>query len=203
MATLTFAQNAYVDGLNTALRAASQRGDVETQRDLLQELANSYYHAGDYETAYAKHLLFANFKDSIFNTAKSVEEGKLVAKFEKELMLEERAFQMEQEVKRRELEVKRRDNLQQFGIFIFLVILIIGVFMSGKFRMSLRFAEGLIFFTFLLLFEFSLVLLDPYTESLSSGSPAIKLGINALLAGIIFPLHQFFESTLKNRVLTH
>ena len=67
--------------------------------------------------------------------------------------------------------------------------------------MSEKFAEGLIFFTFLLFFEFCLVLLDPLIEDWSGGEPLYKLLFNAILAGAIFPAHAFFENTLKNRLL--
>jgi len=90
--------------------------------------------------------------------------------------------------------------LQYSGILIFLVLLGAGLLALGRLAIPIRLAEGMIFFTFLLLFEFTLVLLDPYIEQYSSGAPAIKLGFNAVLAGLIFPLHSFFESKLKSRL---
>jgi len=51
-----------------------------------------------------------------------------------------------------------------------------------------------------LFFEFTLVLLDPYIETYSSGEPAWKLLFNAVLAAMIFPLHSFFEATIKRRL---
>ncbi|MFH1320425.1 MAG: hypothetical protein ABII90_07220 [Bacteroidota bacterium] len=59
----------------------------------------------------------------------------------------------------------------------------------------------MIFFTFLLFFEFTLVLSDPYIERFSAGAPAIKLAFNAILAAMIFPLHSFFEGKLKERIM--
>ncbi|MFH1320237.1 MAG: hypothetical protein ABII90_06230 [Bacteroidota bacterium] len=56
------------------------------------------------------------------------------------------------------------------------------------------------FFTFLLFFEFCLVYLDPYLETLTEGEPACKLTINAAVAALIFPLHGFFEERLKRRI---
>ncbi|MBL4716398.1 MAG: hypothetical protein JKX95_07160, partial [Bacteroidia bacterium] len=43
--------------------------------------------------------------------------------------------------------------------------------------------------------------LDPYIEEWTGGAPGYKLLFNALLAGLIFPLHQFFEGKLKKRLL--
>ncbi|MBL4658455.1 MAG: hypothetical protein JKX73_10675 [Flavobacteriales bacterium] len=199
---IALGQNAYMDGLKTSYEIAVENMDYESQRDILKDMARSYYEAGIYEKAFSSHLLYSDAKDSAFNHIKAMEVGKLEAKFEKDLVLDEEEFQESQAAKKIEAEIKRRDNLQQFGILIFLIALVVGVFMSGKFRLHVRLAEGLIFLTFLMIFEFSLVLLDPFTESLAGGSPVMKLGINALFAGIIFPLHQFFESTLKKRIVS-
>ena len=73
--------------------------------------------------------------------------------------------------------------------------------MLGRLSIPIRLAEGLIFFTFLLFFEFTLVLLDPFIEMYSSGAPAMKLLFNAVLAALIFPLHSFFEGRIKGRLL--
>ena len=67
--------------------------------------------------------------------------------------------------------------------------------------MSERMAEGIIFFSFLILFEFLLVLADPYIDRWSSGAPGIKLLFNAGIAALIFPAHAFFESKLKGKLV--
>ncbi|MFH1322031.1 MAG: hypothetical protein ABII90_15435 [Bacteroidota bacterium] len=72
--------------------------------------------------------------------------------------------------------------------------------MLGRMAIPIRLAEGMIFFAFLLFFEFTLVLLDPYIECFSAGAPAVKLAFNAILAAMIFPLHAFFEGKLKKRI---
>jgi len=47
-----------------------------------------------------------------------------------------------------------------------------GILAAGNLSVPVRLLEGLIFFTFLLFFEFTLVLLDPYIEQYNSGAPA-------------------------------
>ena len=64
-------------------------------------------------------------------------------------------------------------------------------------------AEGIIFFSFLIFFEFLLVLADPSIEAWSGGAPGIKLLFNAAIAALIFPAHAFFESRLKSRLVKH
>ena len=146
------------------------------------------------------YKIYTTTKDSVFNDSKSKEIGKLEANYEFEKQQEEEArVQLETE-ELKERNKSRRDNIQYSGIFVFVLSLFAAVFMSGKFSMSEKIAEGLIFFTFLLLFEFLLVLLDPYIESISGNEPAFKLLLNAALAVLIFPLHAFFEATLKKRL---
>ena len=52
-----------------------------------------------------------------------------------------------------------------------------------------------------ILFEFLLVLSDPYVDGLTNGEPMYKLLANALLAGLIFPAHAFFERVVKKRLV--
>jgi len=68
-------------------------------------------------------------------------------------------------------------------------------------NLSTELAEGMVFLAFLILFEFLLILTDPYFEEWSGGAPAIKLVINGGLALIILPLHRFFERFMKKRLL--
>ena len=68
-------------------------------------------------------------------------------------------------------------------------------------KVNVRMAEGIIFFSFLILFEFLLVLADPYIDNWSGGAPGIKLLFNAAVAALIFPLHSLFEKKLKGRLV--
>ena len=44
-----------------------------------------------------------------------------------------------------------------------------------------------------------LVYMDPYIENWTGGAPAYKLIINASLAALIFPLHNFFEGRMTKK----
>ena len=97
-------------------------------------------------------------------------------------------------------QIERRHLLQYSGILIFIVAFFITLLFSGKLNIPIRLAEGGIFFTFLLIFEFILVLSDPYIENWTGGEPAFKLLINASLAAMIFPLHSLAEENMKRRL---
>ena len=184
-------------GLETSIEI-SLSIEVKKAYDLLNKI---YAGQHDFEQAHQYLKLYSQVKDSLFNEEKSKEIGKLEATYEFEKAEAERVRLEIEELKLENEQTSRRNNLQYSGILIFLVLLGAGLIVLGKLRISIRLAEGLIFFTFLLFFEFTLVLLDPYIEQYSSGAPAIKLAFNALLAAMIFPLHSFFEEGLKKRMM--
>ena len=72
--------------------------------------------------------------------------------------------------------------------------------MVGKFVASDKTIEAIIFLSFLILFEFLLVLLDPFMDNYTNGLPLISLLFNIGLALLIFPLHAYFETKLKKIV---
>ena len=54
-----------------------------------------------------------------------------------------------------------------------MILVVFGLVLSlGVVKVSPKVAEGLIFFAFLILFEFLLVLSDPYVDSVTGGAPA-------------------------------
>ncbi len=160
-------------------------------------LVTCYDKLKNYKRAMEHHQRYSSLKDSVFNEERSKELGKIEAKHDfktaemERVRAEEDKMQFENAIK------DRRDNLQYSGILIFLVLVFAGVFSLGKISIPIRLAEGLIFFSFLLFFEFTLVLLDPYIEQYSGGAPALKLGFNAVLAALIFPLHSLFDTKIK------
>jgi tetratricopeptide (TPR) repeat protein len=119
--------------------------------------------------------------------------------FEKEQLIKQQQEQEQERIAQEEKE--RRDNIQYSLIFLTILLVFGSVLGLGFVKVSPKFAEGLIFFAFLIFFEFCLVLLDPYIDDWSSGEPIYKLLFNALLAGAIFPAHAFFESKLKTKLI--
>ncbi|PCH91783.1 MAG: hypothetical protein COB85_08755 [Bacteroidetes bacterium] len=199
--TTSYSQDSvFTDSLENAEELSLKLESMQERKRIYLDLIDSYSAEGQYEKAYANQLLYSAVKDSLFDEDKSKEIGKLEAKYEMERTIEEEKRKKEIEEKIQRDAESRRNNLQYSGILIFIVLLFTGVFMVGRFSLPIRLAEGVVFFAFLLFFEFTLVLLDPYIEELSSGAPAIKLGFNAVLAGLIFPLHSFFEERLKKNI---
>ena len=164
-------------------------------------LSKVYRKEGYYKKALKMYELHIQMRDSIKNeeTQKATIRQQTKYEFEKAQLIKE---QEEKERVRLEAETTaRRDNLQYSVILIALLVLFGGVLSLGFVKVSPRMAEGIIFFSFLILFEFFLVLADPYIDNWSGGAPGIKLLFNAGIAALIFPAHAFFESRMKNRIV--
>ena len=189
------------ENLLKGLEIAKEFGFLFREKESYISLSDLYAKDNDHKQALSYYKLYTSTKDSLFNEDKSKEIGRIEAvhEFDMDQMEHKRE---QQEIEQQQATAKSRsDNLQYSGILIFLVAIFTAVFMIGKFSIPIKLAEGLIFFAFLLFFEFMLVMLDPYIEDYSNGAPAIKLLFNAILAGLIFPLHSLFESKMKSRVL--
>ena len=151
--------------------------------------------------ALAHYEQYIVYRDSIKNkeNEKAAIRQQTKYEFEKAMIIKE---QKEKERRRQEaVAVSRRNSLQYSAIFIGILLLFGIVFMLGRFHVPVRVVEFSVFMSFLLLFEFLLVFLDPQIDALTGGVPILKLIINALLAGLIFPVHGFFERFMKRRLI--
>lgn len=180
---------------------AKNIGYPDKVRDASFVLYNGYKAINNTDSALKYHEQYILMKDSVFN--KEIKSATIRQQtqyeFERKQLLQE---QHEKEQARLIAnEIKRRDNIQMSIIFIIVLSVFVSLLFLGFVKVSRIFAEGLIFFAFLILFEFILVLTDPFVEDLTNGAPAYKLIINAVFAAIIFPAHAFFEATLKTRLL--
>ncbi len=186
---------------NKGLELAKSLGYPEKISNSAQFLAELHKKEGEFEKSLSMYELFIQMRDSINNekTQKATIRQQTKYEFEKAQLIKE---QEEKEAARILLErTSRRDNLQYSVILIAILVLFGGVLALGFIDVSIKMAEGIIFFSFLILFEFLLVLADPYIDNWSGGAPGIKLLFNAGIAALIFPMHAFFEDNLKGRLV--
>ena len=187
--------------LDSALALSWRIGEMKEYMGFERSIVKLYDTTARYNLAYEHHKKYTAAKDSLFNEEKSKEIGKLEAKHEFEMAEMKRKQKEAEQARVLAAQIHRRNNLQYSGILIFIVAFSITLLFSGRLNIPVRLAEGGVFFTFLLIFEFLLVLTDPYIEQWTGGEPAYKLIVNAGLAGLIFPLHSFFETKLKKRIM--
>ena len=106
---------------------------------------------------------------------------------------------MEKEERRRveqEREAAKSRNFLQYSALLVIVILLLLLNLVVKLTLPSLVIKAASFITVLTLFEFALVYLDPTIEAASGGQPLAKLGINLLIATVIFPLHTFIEGRI-------
>ncbi|UTW61799.1 tetratricopeptide repeat protein [bacterium SCSIO 12741] len=161
---------------------------------LLSQIAEKEGRNADALTFYKSHISYLDSLKSD-DVKKQIAQTESRAQFEKEQLIKE---QEQQEAARLNAEAKsRRDTLQYSGIGVGLLSLFGLTFLLGRVHLPAWSLELAVFLPILILFEFLLVVTDPWVDQISNGEPLIKLGVNVLLAGMIFPLHSLFERVLK------
>ena len=203
------AEKYLLDALNIDKEIGTLDGEIQDEEALtaLYEKSNRPVLALEH---YKKAMAL---KDTIFNEEKSKDIGKLEARHEFEMTELKRKQQEMEESRKLVAAVGRRNMLQYSEIVLGLLILFIIILIIAKrfkkitnekmFLQYQKIMEGTLFVSFLIFFEFILVLMDPYIEQFTGGIPLYKLLINVAVAGIIFPIHQFLEGRVKGGVIVH
>ena len=189
------------DFLQKGLKLAKEINVKEYLKKQYSNLSLLYDTTARPAQAFEAYKLYIIYRDSITNeeNTKAQTRTEMKYEYEKAALVKE---QEEKELARLAAEkTARRDNLQYSVVLICLLVIGVLVAMLGRLSLPERIAEGIIFFSFLILFEFLLVLADPYIDKWSGGAPGFKLLFNAGIAAFIFPLHSLFEARLKGRLV--
>lgn len=184
-----------------ALEISKSLHENDRISEIYNLIANAYKLQGNAKKALQYYELHTVLKDSIYNISKSEELGMIKAQYELEKKLEDDKRQKEA-AEKIEQEAKRRSNqLQYLGISIFLLTLFALIFAFGKFEIKLTLIESMIFVSFLFLFEFIILLLDPILSSLTNGEPALSILVSGLVALAFTPLDTYSEMKLRKMVI--
>ncbi len=158
--------------------------------------------AAHLSAAISNLVRYTEIKDSVLNEEKQKEIGKLETRHEYEIAAIQKDQEEREQARLAAQALSRRNSLQYSAILIGLCALFGAVFFLGRMKLPKWGVEMAVFVPFLILFEFLLVLFDPYGEQLTGGAPGLKLLINAAMAGLIFPVHSFFERTMKRKLFS-
>ncbi|MBN4081640.1 tetratricopeptide repeat protein, partial [bacterium AH-315-C07] len=186
--------------LDSALALSKRIGAVYITMNFEKSISYLYDTTARYKQALTHYKKYTIAKDSLFNEEKAKDIGRLEQKHEIEMAELKRQQEEEARMRQLEAEVSRRNSLQYSLIVIGLIVIALVISMLARFNVSTKVAEAAIFIAFLIFFEFILVLLDPSIEQYTNGEPGWKLLVNAVLAGAIFPVHQYFEKKMKKRL---
>jgi tetratricopeptide (TPR) repeat protein len=196
-----------MDMLNKATEYFSKALTIGQELDNYQLIINNTGYlagvlekGGNYKDALKYYQMSTELNDSIMSEENTVQLNKIQAKFEEEKARIIEENKAKERARQEAEELKRRNNLQHSLIFIGVLILFAFTIFSGIVQIPQYLIEGLIFFTFLILFEFILVFLNPFVESYTYGQPIYKLVANSLIAILILPIHRQLELVLKVRL---
>lgn len=190
-----------IDALTEGIALAKKANAAALQKSIYGKTSDYLFEQGQYQKAYDYRLIYTQLKDSLFNQNKAKEIGRMESRFEIEKKIEEQK-RAEEEAQRKEAEtIARRNNLQYLAIFGSLAFLFVGLFLLGRLKLSERVMGMVLFFAFLLFFEFVLLLIDPAVDNYTGGVPLPKLAVNALLALGLAQAHRLLENRMRRVIL--
>lgn len=184
-----------------SLEIAQSIESVPNVRDAAFNLYTLFKGIGQDRKALDMHELYMAMRDSVHSeeNARSIIRSELQYEFEKEKLI--KAQEKQQSDRLAQEEAIRRDRLQYSLISGFAIFLLLGLLVLGFFRVQQKFAFAMVFLAFLVVFEFILVLIDPYTEPIAQGQPVFKFLINLGLALLLTPIHHYLEGFVQRRLL--
>ena len=160
-------------------------------------LSEAYGFKKDYKTSRDYLIKHHELKDSMFNQENQKKIDALTA--ERDRIEAERTAEKEAQIQAEK--ISRRNNIQYLSISVGIGILLVLMLFNSKLKMNEWVARAFVFITFILLFEFVLVVIDPFTDEYSEGEPLVKLGINLAIAFILYPMHQFFSRKVTTKLI--
>lgn len=186
--------------LEESYRISEELGLPELIKHSAHLLSLAYEKKGDGLLSVKLYKRYAFMKDSVEHdqNRKMAIRKEVQVEFEKNLMVAE---QLKKENVRKENNRIQRRNGMQYSMIFAVILMVFGITaLMGFVKVSPYLAEGFIFVSVLILFEFLLVLTDPYVDGVTNGIPIYKLVMNTLLAILVFPLHALFEKKLRKKI---
>ncbi|MBN4049596.1 tetratricopeptide repeat protein [Bacteroidales bacterium AH-315-N07] len=184
-----------------SIEIAKEIGVVDELSDGYKILSEAYLQLNDYKNALANHKLYVEIKDTLHNEEKSKAIGAVEVRyeFEKEQAIKKH-LKEEKQRKAQQIE-ERENNIQYFMIFILIFTLLVILFFMVRHAVPQRFSEVMIFITFLLVFEFLLMLTEPYVDNYAGGAPMYKHGINTVIAIILYAIQKLAQNLMHGQII--
>lgn len=174
------------------LRALAYSDSIEAlnlQRGCNRNLSELYTKKGQYKKAHEYHIKYSIIKDKLFNEEKSKEIGKMEAEHEFEIAKMERKRKEEEQAR-----IKADKKTKEITwIIVGLIVLFIVMSFVVHAQKLHALEKGLVYFSFLLVFQFFLINIETYIKPWIGESIIITLLISAILAAITTPFHQLLK----------
>ncbi len=174
---------------------AKQMQSLTAEKELYTNLDSLYIKGGDKQKEVSNKLLLFTIKDSLDKQQKA---NDLLGV---EIDLENKRSEREKTLK--DEKVKKRNNLQYMGITGFIILLFLTLAAMGKFKVKPWFIRSLGFISFILLFEFIILIIDGQLHAITHGEPLPLLLIKIVLIAMLLPLHHWLEHKVIKYLVRH
>jgi len=187
-----------------SLLMANEIKSIKHQMTSCQCLYNAYKAIGNGNKALEYHEQILVLDDSL--NADETSKKLMQMEFNKKILADSLArveeVRIAQQQEEEMLEAKNRKNQIQYSLVALVVFILAALLVSmTKLNFNPKVAASLIFIFFILIFEFMLVVLDPWVESITNGEVGFKILLNSVMALLIFGIHQISEKRLKKLLI--
>ncbi|MFM2392546.1 MAG: hypothetical protein RLZZ546_523 [Bacteroidota bacterium] len=178
-----------------AISYSQTLGILSHEKKLREELDSLYRKIGDKQNFYVNKFKLENLKDSLDQIQKTKDVLNI------EIDLENKRIEREEKLASEAL--RKKHNLQYMGITAFIAGIFIILALLGKFKVRPNIIRGLGFLSFILLFEFIILLADKEIHHITHGDPLSILLIKIVLIAILMPLHHYLEHKALTYLTRH
>ncbi len=177
------------------LKMAVKIGSLSSQKVFCEVLDSLYIKAGNKPMEVSNKLNLYKLKDSIDKQQKTNELLNV------EIDAENKRVERQQKINDEKLRTKH--NLQYMGITAAIFGLFVLLAGLGRLRVKPWLIRSLGFLSFILLFEFIILLADKEIHHLTHGEPLPILLIKIVLIALLLPLHHWLEHKAIHYLLRH
>lgn len=174
-----------IQKFKSALELSNEAGYIQYAHTAAEELEKAYVKSEDYKNAHYYSRIHLALTDSMVSIAQKED----VLKLE----INNTAAQREESLRKEQLETERRHNLQYSAIVIIMGIIFLILILLGSVKVPAWSIKMLGFISFILLFEFIILLADQKIHHATHGEPWKILALKIILIGIMMPLHHWTE----------
>ncbi|MBU3714301.1 MAG: tetratricopeptide repeat protein [Ferruginibacter sp.] len=164
---------------------SEKAGILENIVEATKQLDTLYEKTGDYRSSKLYSAQYFKYNDSLQKLNK-----------EKEMLQVEAAdeqLRLQKKKKQTEEDNQRRHNIQYMAITIGIATLFVLLVFMGLFQVSTGTIRLLGFFTFIMFFEFIILIADHKIHDITHGEPWKVLTIKIILIAMLLPFHHWLE----------
>ena len=174
-----------IDKFMIAYTLSSSVSYFEFMAEAADKLEKMYVVQGDYNNAYQ----YSNLSRSVTDSMRAISQKEQLQLIE----LENEEVLREQRIQQAADEMRRRNNIQYTAITVLIATAFLLLVILGGFKVPPIVIRSIGFVSFILFFEFLVLLFDTWIHHLTGGEPWKVLGIKIILMCCLVPLHHFIE----------